>query len=115
MSGSPITTHVLDTAAGSPAQGVPVVLEHLSSTEAWGVVGRGATDADGRAKSLCTGTALTAGTYRLTFQVSEYLAKNGRAGFYPYITIVFEVKDPTQHYHVPVLLSDFGFTTYRGS
>jgi len=98
-----ITTHVLDTSKGRPATGVPVVLEHGAS-----VLARGTTDADGRLK-LAEPPA--AGEYRLTFDTKGYLPD----GFYPVVTIVFTVRDPKQHHHVPLLLSPFGYSTYRGS
>lgn len=100
-----ITTHVLDTAKGRPAAGVPVTLfrgeERLFD---------GVTDADGRAKLLAA-ERVVAGTYRLTFDIASYDA----AGFYPEATIVFRIEDAAQHYHVPLLLSPFGYSTYRGS
>lgn len=108
---SRITTHVLDTAQGRPARGVPIVLEKREGG-AFAVVGRGATDADGRLKTLLAeGVALEAATYRLTFDVAAYDAH----GFFPEVSITFVVRDPTQHHHVPLLLSPFGYATYRGS
>jgi len=105
-----ITTHVLDTSRGRPASGVPVVLEIQRS--GWEVLGKGATDADGRLKDLLPDNfALAAGVYRLTFDASAYFPD----GFYPSIMIVFTVRDPSRHYHIPVLLSPYGYTTYRGS
>lgn len=110
---SRITTHVLDTARGRPAAGVPVTLEVLSGKE-WAALGRGSTDADGRARELSDGV-LAAGTYRLTFETAAYFASTGVEGFYPEVQVVFEVRDPSQHHHVPLLLSPFGYSTYRGS
>ena len=107
MSG--ITTHVLDTARGRPAAGVPVVLERRDG-DAWREVGRGTTDDDGRLPTL-TGPSIEAGTYRITFETGAY----NPGGFFPEVAIVFEVKDTAQHYHVPLLLSPFGYSTYRGS
>ena len=107
MSG--ITTHVLDTARGRPAAGVPVRLE-LRDGEQWREIGRGTTDDDGRLRTL-TGPSIEAGTYRITFDTGAYNAN----GFFPEVAIVFEVKDAAQHYHVPLLLSPFGYSTYRGS
>ena len=113
MSG--ITTHVLDTARGRPAAGVPVVLEVESGND-WKALGRGATDADGRIGQLLPGGAtLAAGTYRLTFDTQAYFASQGIEGFYPQVSVVFIVRDPAQHYHVPLLLSPYGYSTYRGS
>ena len=115
---SSITTHVLDTARGRPAAGVPVVLELLlkqyATSEEWVERGRGTTDADGRIKELVTGP-LAAGVYRLTFDTAVYFRAQNVEGFYPRVEIVFEVRDPAQHHHVPLLLSPFGYSTYRGS
>jgi 5-hydroxyisourate hydrolase len=113
MSG--ITTHILDTSKGRPAAGVLVVLEHRVG-EGHREIGRGTTDADGWLRTLVpTGMPLVAGTYRLTFHTSAYFAQESVAGFYPEVTIAFEVRDPGQHYHVPLLLNPFGYSTYRGS
>lgn len=108
-----ITTHVLDTALGKPAAGVPVVLE-LRAGAAWQPVGRGETDADGRLRTLSP-AATAAGTYRISFDTAAYFARTGTAAFYPEINVVFEVRDSAAHYHVPLLLSPFGYSTYRGS
>ena len=113
MSG--ITTHVLDTARGRPAAGVPVTLE-ARSEGAWRLVGRGATDADGRLRDLLPeGSALEAGGYRLTFDAGAYFAASGSEGFYAEVSVSFVVRDAAAHYHVPLLLSPYGYTTYRGS
>ncbi|MSP63302.1 MAG: hydroxyisourate hydrolase [Myxococcales bacterium] len=110
---SAITTHVLDTALGRPARGVPIWLEIKEEGGSWRELGRGATDGDGRLRTLLPdGAPLLAGIYRITFDTAAYL---GGAGFYPEVPVVFEVCDPSQHYHVPLLLSPFGFATYRGS
>lgn len=117
---SAITTHILDLATGRPAAGVEVVLEwrragELANADPWTAIGRGATDADGRLRTLmAAGTAPEAGWYRLTFATGEYFARAGTQTFYPFVTVVFQVtSDP--HYHVPLLLSPFGYSTYRGS
>lgn len=108
---SRITTHVLDTALGRPAKGMPIVLEKQEG-DGFRALGRGITDDDGRLKTLLPeGTALEAATYRLTFDVAAYDAH----GFFPSVTITFAVRDPAQHHHVPLLLSPFGYSTYRGS
>jgi 5-hydroxyisourate hydrolase len=99
-----ITTHVLDTARGKPAAGVPVRLERGAET-----VADLATDADGRARLA---ERAEAGRYRLVFDTGAYLDGNG---FYPEVSVVFEVTDPGAHHHVPLLLSPFGYSTYRGS
>ena len=113
MSG--ITTHVLDTARGRPAAGVPVTLE-AKSEGGWRVVGRGATDADGRLRDLLpTDFHLSKGDYRLTFDAGAYLSASGAEGFYTEVVVSFVVRDPAAHYHVPLLLSPYGYSTYRGS
>src|SRR5919202_1505119 len=114
MSG--ITTHVLDTARGRPAAGVHVVLEVLRADGVWREVGRGTTDADGRARELLPeGFAFAEGSYRLTFDAGAYFDSQGAATFYYEITIAFVVRDAGVHYHVPLLLSPYGYSTYRGS
>ena len=109
-----ITTHVLDTARGEPADGVRVLLEFLDG-DAWREVGRGATDADGRLRTLTPAGALEAGAYRLTFDTAGYFAGRGVEGFYPQVAVTFVVRDGARHFHVPLLLSPFGYSTYRGS
>lgn len=109
---SAITTHVLDTSLGRPAAGVPVTLEYLDG--GGDPVGRGQTDADGRLRDLLPpGHALEPGHYRLTFHTGVYFGE--RETFYPVVHIHFVVRDAAQHYHVPLLLSPFGYSTYRGS
>lgn len=108
-----ITTHVLDTALGKPAAGVLVTLEIREGTE-WRPLGTGATDADGRLRTL-TPPAIAAGVYRISFDTGAYFARSGTAAFYPEVRIAFEVQDPAAHFHVPLLLSPFGYSTYRGS
>jgi 5-hydroxyisourate hydrolase len=113
---SDITTHVLDTARGAPAAGVPVVLEIWSGEDGWRLLGSAATDDDGRVRRLLAGgTSLAEGTYRLTFDVQSYFRAQSAAAFYPEVNVVFTVRDPAQHHHVPLLLSPFGYSTYRGS
>src|SRR5687768_5031969 len=114
MSG--ITTHVLDISEGRPAGGVPVRLELRRAEGHWERVGAGETDADGRLRTLLPeGVALETATYRLTFDTGAYFEAQGVEGFYPEATVVFAVRDAAQHYHVPLLLSPFGYSTYRGS
>lgn len=113
MSG--ITTHVLDTSRGRPASGVPVLLE-FRVDDGWREIARAETDADGRARQLLPqGAPLTTGTWRLTFGVGKYFASGSVESFYPEASIVFLIRDPEQHYHVPLLLSPYGYSTYRGS
>ena len=115
MSASPITTHVLDIARGRPAIGVPVLLEICEGKNAWRVVGSGVTDEDGRMRTLLAGAALEAATYRISFDTAAYFRAHGIEGFYPEVSIVFAVRDASSHYHVPLLLSPYGYSTYRGS
>lgn len=110
-----ITTHVLDVSLGRPAANVPVILEAQSAGGAWSELARGATDADGRVKDFATQKPPAAGIYRLTFDTRVYFASRKVAGFYPQVIIAFEAKDAQEHYHVPLLLSPFGYSTYRGS
>lgn len=105
-----ITTHVLDTAKGKPAADVAVTLEMRRDDGSWEPVGSGQTDADGRLRTLTEGVELRHATYRLTFATAAY-----NQGFFPEVTIVFAVENPAQHYHVPLLLSPYGYSTYRGS
>lgn len=110
---SAITTHVLDTARGRPASGVAVVLERLADGAA---LGRGETDADGRLRDLLpAGAPIEPGAYRLVFDTAGYFAAQGVESFYPEVAIVFQVKNGGEHFHVPLLLSPFGYSTYRGS
>ena len=114
MSG--ITTHVLDTARGRPASGVPVTLEVRDAGGGWREVGRGTTDADGRLRELLPeGFAMAEGQYRLTFDAETYFAACGAQAFYAEVVVSFVVRDAGAHYHVPLLLSPFGYSTYRGS
>lgn len=110
-----ISTHILDTSRGRPAAAVAVTLSALGggAPEVWT---RAETDADGRVKVLVPADrTLVAGAYRLEFDVASYFGRLGVDAFYPRATIDFLVKDPSQHFHVPLLLQPFGFSTYRGS
>jgi len=112
---SAITTHVLDTARGRPGAGLPVTLE-VEAAGGWKLVGKGTTNADGRISDLVPNeTAIEAGVYRLIFDTARYFANNNVDAFYPQVTIVFKIQNPAQHFHVPLLLSPFGYSTYRGS
>jgi 5-hydroxyisourate hydrolase len=109
-----ITTHVLDTARGGPAVGVTVILELRQASE-WTPVGRGVTDEKGRVATLTDGP-IAPGAYRLTFDVGAYQRGRGlSAVFFPEVRISFTVEDGGQHYHIPLLVSPFGYTTYRGA
>jgi 5-hydroxyisourate hydrolase len=112
---SAITTHILDTSCGRPAAGVPVTLE-VEAAGGWILLGKGTTNADGRISDLLPDdTAIEAGVYRLIFDTSTYFAGNNVQAFYPQVTVVFKIEKTNQHYHVPLLLSPFGYSTYRGS
>ena len=110
-----ITTHVLDTAAGRPGRRIAIELERADDRGAWRPIGAGATDDDGRLRTLTPAEPVEPGTYRIRFQTGAYFAAHGTAGFFPVVEIQFTVADGAQHYHVPLLLSPFGFSTYRGS
>jgi 5-hydroxyisourate hydrolase len=112
---SAITTHVLDTALGRPAEGVPVILERLSTGDVAEIIGRGATDHDGRLRDLAPLGPLIPGTYRLRFDTGTYFSEQELESFYPEVLVTFRVRGGTEHYHVPLLLSPFGYSTYRGS
>jgi len=112
---SPITTHVLDTALGSPAEGITVTLYRVKKEEGDVEVGRAVTNSDGRVADLLPEGTPISGTYRIEFATAEYFAKSGRRSFYPRVDVFFEVTTDGGHYHVPLLLSPFGFSTYRGS
>ena len=108
-----ISTHVLDISKGRPASNLPVVLEALND-ELWVEIGKGTTDADGRLKDLLTSeTPLLKGTYRLKFNTASYFA-NGINYFYPEIVVIFTISNPNEQYHIPLLISPFGYSTYRG-
>jgi 5-hydroxyisourate hydrolase len=113
---SAITTHVLDTALGQPAEGVTVRLDIAGPGENWSPLAQGVTDADGRARDLlAAGVPIASGVYRLRFATGAYFAAHEVRGFYPEVVVLFHVDDPQRHYHVPLLLSPFGYSTYRGS
>ncbi|MGQ0814833.1 MAG: hydroxyisourate hydrolase [Gemmatimonadota bacterium] len=113
---SAITTHILDTSLGVPAANVGVTLEQLDAYGAARVVGQTRTDQDGRARDLVADSfTLEPGRYRLSFDVGAYFTTTRRETFYPHVTVTFEVRDVTQHYHIPLLISPYGYSTYRGS
>ena len=115
ISRSPITTHILDLARGAAAAGVPVTLE-LQKGANWNSLGRASTNGDGRVEDLLApGTKAEKGTYRLTFDTASYFKTQGTQSFYPNVTVVFELSNPDQHHHIPLLLSPFGYSTYRGT
>lgn len=106
-----LSTHILDTALGRPAAGVAVTAS-VRKGDTWVVVGRGATDANGRVGDLLEGEPLEAATYRIAFATGAYL---GAEAFYPEVVVTLRVTAPGEHHHIPLLLSPHGYTTYRGS
>jgi 5-hydroxyisourate hydrolase len=112
---SGVSTHVLDTARGRPAAGISVALEMRAGSD-WTRLADTATDESGRAANLVPSTGLfQRGTYRLRFDAAAYFRAQGLETFYAEVSVTFEVRNPGEHYHVPLLLSPWGYTTYRGS
>jgi 5-hydroxyisourate hydrolase len=111
-----ISTHVLDTSLGKPAADIPVRLQRYSNTGQWLSVASTQTDGDGRcAQLLPDGEALQEGMYRLAFDTANHYASQGVQGLYPVVEITFQVRGGETHFHIPLLLSPNGYTTYRGS
>ena len=111
-----ITTHVLDLSRGYPAAGVRVALEQGSANEQWRRVGDGVTDGNGRLSTLLPASSeLAPGIYRLSFETGAYFQEQGLPTFFPHVVVMFVVSDTSRHYHVPILVSPFGYSTYRGS
>jgi 5-hydroxyisourate hydrolase len=109
-----LTTQVLDSSRGTPAADIPVTLEFFDG-EDWVGLGNGTTDMDGHVEDLSGDGDTAQGTYRLTFDTDVYYAQEGEESFFPYIRIVFRVVDTGEAHHVRLLLSPFGYTTYRGT
>jgi len=131
---STLSTHALDTALGKPAAGLPLMLEKQPDAQAWKqycqarlagqeaakpvwqTLAKGVTNADGRCPDLLpVGTPLEPGIYRMDFDTATYFAQHNQLGFYPLVQVIFEIQAADEHYHVPLLLSPYGFSTYRGS
>jgi 5-hydroxyisourate hydrolase len=110
----PLSTHILDTTYGRPASGVKLALWHLQRAT-WTEIGTGVTDADGRCRTLLGDAPLQAGEYSIRFETGPWFDAQDVEALYPHIAIVFTVRDPTQHYHIPLLLTANGYTTYRGT
>ena len=110
---STVSTHVLDTARGAPAPGLALTLASRQD-RGWNVIASARTDGDGRVADIAGGE-LDRGVYRLEFATDEYLTEHHSGGFYPEVSIVFSIAEDDGHYHVPLLLSPFGYSTYRGS
>lgn len=112
---SQITTHILDTAKGMPAAGVNLALFHMTG-DGWQEIAVGRTNTDGRVAALLDAdTQLAAGCYRMHFSTEAYFAGLEQAVFYPYVDVVFNLGDGGEHYHIPLLLAPYGYSTYRGS
>jgi 5-hydroxyisourate hydrolase len=110
-----ISTHILDTSLGRPAAQVPVTLAFLTDN-AWSTLNHAVTDSDGRCKNLMPDSQpLQPGTYRIHFETSAYYKQNNLKGLYPYVEVAFTVSEAERHYHIPLLLTANGYTTYRGS
>lgn len=113
-----ISTHVLDAALGRPATDVPVALHRRTGDGSWVELASGRTDSDGRLRAVAPSgepLILSDGVHRIDFDTAAYFSCSGQSGFYPQVSITFEVSDPLAHYHVPLLLSPFAYSTYRGS
>lgn len=114
MKKSPITTHVLDTASGKPAEGVHIEL-YMQTHSGWQLLASSQTDEDGRVSQWLNGTtALETATYKIIFKLSAYWEKQQQQAFYPYVEVCFNLTD-APHHHIPLLVSPFGYSTYRGS
>ena len=119
----PITTHVLDTAKGIPAVGMRITLDRecgepnslIVPTLTWERIGETTTNSDGRGPQLSESLILESGMYRTIFYTQDYFERQGTPTFYPYVELIFRIVDPSQHYHIPLLISPYGFSTYRGS
>lgn len=110
-----LSTHVLNTASGQPGAGIDALLRYQTGKGEWKEVASGTTNEDGRIPGFIPkGTQLEKGIYRMLFQSGDYFEKQGIKTFFPYVMITFEIEDES-HHHIPLLLSPFGFTTYRGS
>ena len=113
---STLSTHILDTSRGRPAAGVGVKLETLNTGEGWSQLDQTQTDEDGRVKAfVLREPQLSAGTYRLVFAIGEYFKALNQTTFYPEVAVSFSIEGGSEHYHVPLLISPFGYSTYRGS
>jgi 5-hydroxyisourate hydrolase len=112
---SPITSHVLDTALGVPARNLAVRIDRLDPGGSWTTLGEAFTDDDGRISDFPGTAELRDGTYRVTFDTGAYFEAAKRPVFFPLVNVVFRVAGAQGHYHIPLLLSPFGYSTYRGS
>lgn len=108
-----LSSHILDINRGAPAEGVAISLSRMSEDNVWTVIDEKVTDENGRVKDFLEGTG-NAGIYKLTYHVGDYFDALGQDSFYPFVEVVFEIKDDS-HYHVPITLSPYGYSTYRGN
>ncbi len=119
MPGDPITTHCLDTSSGFPAANLRIILEQCNDEDnldaGWTQVGETVTNSDGRGPGFTTGLNVQATIYKATFYTQVYFERKGLSSFYPKVEIIFRVADPATHYHIPLLLSPYGYSTYKGS
>lgn len=115
MAYSPITTHVLDTALGKPARNLPIKLCYMTTDSSWAVIKQGNTNEDGRLTNLLTKEEFKTGYYKITFDTEAYFRAMNTKTFYPYVEVVFNIIKTDEHYHVPLILSPNGYSTYRGS
>ena len=111
-----LSSHILDISKGMPATGVPIKLEKLNEqNKTWAFVDEKITDVNGRVPDFLNMDKKNLGIYKLTFLTGDYFKKNNIESFYPFIEVVFQIKDSSSHYHVPITLSAFGYSTYRGN
>ncbi|MBI1873830.1 MAG: hydroxyisourate hydrolase [Acidobacteria bacterium] len=110
-----ITTHILDVSGGAPASGVTVALDHRAADGSWASVAEACTDANGRATLLQSEHPMAAGDYRLRFDTGAYFGRKGLEAFFPEVVVSFRIAASGGHHHVPLLLSPYGYSTYRGS
>src|SRR5436853_244444 len=112
---SPLTTHVLDIRLGKPAAGVGIRLERMDASGGWHELAAAKTNEDGRVPDLLPENGLAVGVHRMTFDTGAYFNAQKVEHFYPQVCVEFSVTELTRHHHVPLLLSPFGYSTYRGS
>ncbi|XP_021954006.1 5-hydroxyisourate hydrolase isoform X1 [Folsomia candida] len=112
---NPLTSHILDTSRGRPAAGVLVKLFKRGADGNWVFITEQSTNNDGRIGNLISGAQFTPAIYKLNFDTKSYFTSKGEKTFYPFIDVIFEIEKPEEHYHVPILLNAYGFSTYRGS
>jgi 5-hydroxyisourate hydrolase len=110
-----VTSHVLDASTGRPAAGVPVRLDRRDGAGGWTALAEGTTGTDGRLRDWLPERAVRRGVHRLTFATGDWFAGRNQSTFYPEVVVVFEITDAGAHHHVPLLLSPFAYSTYRGS